>query len=207
MATLSLFRFVGQYYNVKEDIDFRIAGGPTTSSRISDKPLFALSSIALGTLSASVLFLALWAFPRLFAFSGGSHASRKPIIDAGVFEPSRPMSPYFDETPVDEEPIPFPEGPFPDVAAPVDSHEEPSVTHARKSSAPMNLPALTDAEDRFLREFSFETSVGEKDVDPLRETGPVDIATPGSAAEPGRLQAGEPTEEEYKRRLNELLRG
>lgn len=214
IATLSLFRFLGQYYNVKEDVDFRIAGGPTTVSRISDKPLFALSSVALGALSASILFLVLWALPRVFALSGGRTVSRKPLIDAGVFEPSRPMSPYFDQTAIEEEPVPFPEEPFPAPAVPVSvpmstpepspapTREEPSSVHVRKASAPVNLPALSEAEEQFLREFSFEGPLEKEDADEARETA---LAAPPAAEQ--KIPRGEPTEEEYKRRLNELLRG
>lgn len=218
IATLSLFRFLGQYYNVKEDVDFRITGGPTTVSMISDKPLFALYSVALGTLSASILFLILWALPRVFAFSGGHTVSRKPLIDAGVFEPSRPMSPYFDQTAIEEEPIPFPKEPSPAPAVPVSvpmptpepspapTREEPSSVHARKASAPVNLPALSEAEEQFLREFSFEGPLEKEDADLVRETALADIEAAPPAAEQ-EIPRGEPTEEEYKRRLNELLRG
>lgn len=212
IATLSLFRFLGQYYNVKEDVDFRIAGGPTTVSGISDMPSFVFSSIALGVFSTSVLFLALWALPRAFALSGGRVLSRKPLLDAGVFEPSRPMSPYFDQAPT-ETPVAPPE-PVPSDSPVPTSIEKPlpiprmstesTPAHIKSASAPVNLPSLSEAEEQFLKEFSFEGSLEEEEADEIREAVRAEAVVPAPEPETPR---DEPTEAEYKRRLNELLRG
>ena len=214
VATLSLFRFLGQYYNVKEDVDFRIAGGPTTVSGISHMPSFVLSSVALGVLSTSILFLALWALPRVFALSGGRAVSRKPLLDAGVFEPSRPTSPYFDQAPM-ETPV-SPREPFPSAPPMPTSVEEyppmppvpaePTAAHIKSASAPVNLPSLSEAEEQFLREFSFEGSLEEEGTDEAREAVRTGAESVVPAPEP-EAPRDEPTEAEYKRRLNELLRG
>lgn len=225
VATLSLFRFIGQYYNVKDDIDFRIAGAKATAPVIRDVPSFALSSVGLGVLSAAILFFALWALPRAFALFGGGTVSTRPVLDARVWEPMRPTSPYFDQTPRSEELVSFPEEeptlvppasepspmPIPEpapivmpVPEPSPAPEEPSAAHIRKASAPLNLPALSEAEEQFLREFSFEGSLEEEEVDEIREASRVEPVAPVAEAV---ISDEEPTEAEYKRRLNELIRG
>ena len=89
---------------------------------------------------------------------------------------------------------------------PMPTPEEPSSVHIRKASAPLNLPALSEAEAQFLREFSFEGSLEEEETDEIREASRVEPEAAMPVAE-AVLSDEEPTEAEYKRRLNELIRG
>ncbi len=97
-ASLTLFQFFGQYYNIKDDVEFRIIEGPVTSSVIGNKWGFFGASLALGVLSTGVLFLALFSLPSLMGRMRKEEVFHKPFLDAKVFEPERPLSsPYFDQ--------------------------------------------------------------------------------------------------------------
>lgn len=218
VAALSLFRFVGQYYDVKEDIDFRLAGARVPAPVIRDIPSFVFSSVGLGVLSAGILFLTLWGLPRVFSLFGGT-SPRRPVVDARVWEPMRPTSPYFDQSPRDVDPLSFPvEEPMPvpsvsepapivmSVPAPMPVPEKSFSAHAKTASAPLNLPALSEAEERFLREFSFEGPLEKEAANEIREASRIEPEVAAPAAETA-LPDEEPTEAEYKRRLNELIRG
>jgi len=98
----------------------------------------------------------------------------------------------------------------------------PAPSSERKAAAPSNLPGIfSEAEDRFLREFSFEPvseEEGEDDLGPVSGTSEGVVPAEETSSPDGRVFPvadtekpvegyPEPTEEEYRRRLNELLRG
>lgn len=208
-AALSLFRFAGQYYNVKEDVDFRIVSGPVSRS-VSDVFLHTLASLGIGALVAAAFFLLLELIPGAVAMFFGKKREGKTVFPAEVFEPKRPESPFFDERLPDEEFIPREER-FPEPEEPSAPEPEPrSVrTLGKKSGAPLNLPAMSAEEERFLNEFSFEERPEEEIPEGEPETTTSVMEEPEAPAEVSSEPTGpiEPTEEEYKRRLNELLRG
>lgn len=237
-ASLTLFQFFGQYYNIKDDVEFRIIEGPVTSSVIGNKWGFFGASLALGVLSTGVLFLALFSLPSLMGRMRKEEVFHKPFLDAKVFEPERPLSsPYFDQekdraedvSSIDElfseeegvalqtisaesepsvraEAEAVPEDALPERIA----SERGAVSTGKKAGAPLNLPAFSEAEAQFLEEFSFEKGTGqeelfleEEETDSSSENGEKNNAPSPRPSAP----RGEPTEEEYKRRLNELMRG
>jgi hypothetical protein len=207
-ATLALFGSVGRYYNLKEDIDLRVIDGPTVSTRIANPFLFAVASAGLGAVVASAFFLMLFGLPGALSFFERSRRSVGTPLRTKVFEPEMPTSPFLrDAVETDRE----------TAAAVIAEHENvfpespvrEGVAHGKKSSAPPNLPSLSEEEERFLREFSFEGSLEREEDEEVKEAivaeGNMSIRTE-AATEP--VSDGcEPTEEEYKRRLNELLRG
>jgi hypothetical protein len=217
-AALTLFGSVGQYYNLKEDIDLRVISGPTVSARITNPVLFAFASIALGLATTSVFFLVLFGIPDVISFFERKRRFSRNTLDAKVFEPEMPTSPFLRDTiETDRE----------EAAAVIAEHDIVSVpehlvpietvvpvlsAHEKKGSAPSNLPSLSEAEAQFLREFSFEGSLENEEATEVKEAlvseGTLSIrAEAAPKEEVGPDADHEPTEAEYKRRLNELLRG
>lgn len=208
-AALTLLGSVGRYYNLKEDIDLRVMNGPTASARVMSPVVFVLSSVVLGMTVAAAFFLALFGLPGAIAFFERRRRFPSGTLDAKVFEPELPISSVIRDTVgadretaaaviAEHDAADIPEQPIP-VGAPVPT---PSV-HGKRGSAPSNLPSLSEAEERFLREFSFEGSLEQEDVAEMKTA----LATPVPTPEVRPTADHEPTEEEYKRRLNELLKG
>lgn len=122
----------------------------------------------------------------------------------------------------DSETVPQPaDEPLPEKTAVREQPRVGDLVHGRKAAAPMNLPGLTEAEAQFLREFEFENQEGNDALEgfsdtsasvattettetPITEAPVAEREIPG---EPDMTQNAEPTKEEYKRRLNDLLRG
>lgn len=208
-AALTLFGSVGQYYNLKEDIDLRIMSGPTVSARITSPVLLVLSSVALGTAVATAFFLVLFGLPDAISFFERKRRFIRSPVDAKVFEPELPTSSLLRETiETDREAAAAVIADHEIVASEIPkktaSPEAPAfVAHEKKGSAPLNLPALSEAEEQFLREFSFEGSLEREEATEVKEA----LAMPAPTSEEPPVSDHEPTEEEYKRRLNELLKG
>ncbi len=208
-AALTLLGSVGQYYNLKEDIDLRVMNGPTASARVMSPGLFILSSAVSGIGVASIFFLTLFGLPDVIAFFERKRRFSGNTLDAKVFEPEMPTSSVIRDTiETDRE----------TAAAVIAERETPSVSDrpvpaeapvsapsadGKKGSAPSNLPSLSEAEEQFLREFSFEGSLEREEADEMKTV----LAVPAPTPEVQPTADHEPTEEEYKRRLNELLKG
>jgi len=205
-AALALFGLTGQYYDLKRDIDLRIMSGPTVSARISSPITFVSASIALGTMIALLFFFVLYKLPGMLSFFEQGRQSVRKTLDATIFQPQMPTAPFLRDTIETnrEEAVA--------VIAEHDSlsKEKPVAvtlsTHERKSFAPSNLPTFSEEEERFLQEFSFEGSLEKEEATEMKAAI---VSSPAGVLpmpeEPS--DEGEPTEEEYKRRLNELLRG
>lgn len=219
-AALTLFGSAGQYYNLKEDIDLRVMSGPTVSARITNPVLFAFASIALGFVVASAFFLVLFGIPDAISFFERKRRFSRNALDAKVFEPEMPTSPFLRdtiETDREEAAAVIAEHDndivnVPERSAPIEAVAPVPSTHEKKGSAPSNLPSLSEAEAQFLREFSFEGSLENEEAEEVKgvlaSEGTMTIraeAAPKEDVVPGVDH--EPTEAEYKRRLNELLRG
>lgn len=245
-ATHALFLFASRYYNVKTEADFRIIGTAPSDGVVNRISAYAFSASAAGLVTALLLFLAASFFrtvarsvPRAgkgvpVLDTGFFRPERPsvPILDEEMSE-EIPVSEEGSTVSGDADSIPDivmteeKETEEPDVPATVDKTmpspeavmEEatiPVVPAERKGAAPTNLPGMTDAESRFLEEFSFEPGE-ETDTDPEDDAGmtedileaeeePEDTAP--VSAEPAETPAAErrePTQEEYRRRLNELL--
>lgn len=219
-AAFSLFGSTGRYYNLKEDIDLRIVTGPSVSARIIHPVLLVFFSIALGLVVTSAFFFVLFGLPELLSFFERRGRYAEGTLDTKVFEPEMPTSPFLRDTvETDREAA----------AAVIAEHEtlpsavlerpvEPNVSdtdasaprNGKKASAPANLPSLSEEEERFLREFSFDESASEEPA-AVTETAvsdmPMEVPSVASDSSESPVSDHEPTEEEYKRRLNQLLRG
>lgn len=206
-ATRALFGLTGQYYNLKEAIDLRMTNGPIVAAHTSNPMLFVLSSIALGSAVSSAFFLLLFRLPNALVFFERRRTDSGSVLDAKVFEPETPTSPFFRDTiEGDREKAAAVIAECESSPASIVKKTEPT-TRERKASAPENLPALSGAEQQFLQEFSFDEPLGiESAVAEKQETERI-VAPPVPEAVPSDVRDQEPTEEEYKRRLNELLKG
>lgn len=232
-AALSLFFHAGRYYNVRTEADFRIIGSaPVMTGTVDVFPYVAVS------LLSGILF-SLFVFLIVFGYRDVVDAFREarremPMFDTRIFEPKRPSPSILEET-VPESAGTEPSGNMfeeelrearkeafasvvPTGTGEFASESAPTVTGERKGMAPMNLPELTDAEERFFDEFSFETGTedgykeesdsedglgGEEWHDEAVAETEGSASSVETAREPESPR--EPTKEEYRRRLNELL--
>lgn len=223
-AALSLSRFSSRYYNVKTGADFRILSASEPIHIIDDTGVYVIASVLAGIGLSSAMYFLLFGFPDLPDILKRRRGDLLPF-DLRLFEPKRPSSSLLSDRivpvpgsemsvqevfPATEEPmksrIPVYESlPEMDGSDVVDRDAVSAIVPGKKAAAPDNLPGLTDAEQRFLDEFSFE--------EPAEEGVPDDIGTietvdrivsdiPEIHEEPE-----EPSVEEYQRRLNELLKG
>lgn len=227
-----LFSLAGFYYNIKTDIDVRLVDGPIVKTVLRDPFLYVGASIGTGILVTSLFFWILSVTPFFFrsgesmrkgeyqeslSFSDRelSEKTRReftigesvPFIDPRKFIPTRPTSLSFEnfnqeevlhnntDTKREEEQektVAFEET-FPRYVQ----------SAAPKSQAPANLPSAQEvalfsvtATEADLP-FTFEERHYE-DVAPLDQRAEEEVVDPKTI---------EPTLEEYKRRLNELLSG
>lgn len=278
-ASLALFLFAGQYYNVKEEADFRIVDISAARYGIVDVIPYLVSSLSFGFGIVALGYLIVFGISSMRV--SGRHPSI-PSFDHRIFTPKRPaVESLFDRdaagtspegmndgedeaeegavegieeevmeaevgSPVESEaiaettPIPAPEEEavaselVPEAvtvsestseteadesALETESHPTSVATSEKKGAAPSNLPGgMTEAEKRFLNEFSFEGEAVKAEADEAEEGSEETVGSEDApegdlvpSVEPeteGVVSADtndEPTEEEYRRRLNELL--
>jgi len=220
----TMFSFAGLYYNIKTDVDMRIVDGPLVSY-VMERPLFYGGVSLLTSFSLTALFFFLLRIvPELI----GRKKKNMPLPDTYPL----PVQSNFDETLTRRaypefgvgESVPWidpkkfiPEKPH------VLSFENQSYEGVNTSSAygsrtvkhaeaPVNLPTAYDEMDLPVADesslpFEFEALPDETDIpEPQEErvmmTLQEESVVSAPSVEPVR---GEPTQEEYRRRLNALL--
>lgn len=203
----TLFAVAGFYYDIKADIDMRIIDEPIVKPVIGHPVRYILTSVGSAFGVTIVFFLILSLAPSLFGtrrkkfplngtpqideqatlhekthqdFAIGSAV---PFIDPRKFLPTRPKALSY-ELPSEEEVI------RQEIIAPVAT-----------SAAPDNLPGM----DVFELPFQFEAPVIDMSFPAEQET--IKTELPITPVSEKLEKPGEPTIEEYKRRLNELLAG
>ncbi len=217
----TLFGMAGLYYDVKADIDVRAIDGPIAETVVTQPFAYAAVSFLSAFLVTAGFFGILIMLPGMFgrarenrsaepAHDGAYHVVSEygvgdavPYIDPRKFIPTRPTS------------LPF-ENAYPE------THAAP-VAPAAKAAAPANLPIADDAFDLPVSDeplpFTFEETGsseeypvadlpfrGEHEVD--EEAASENMIMGGEEFHAHEAEErGEPTVEEYKRRLNELLGG
>ncbi len=92
-AALSLFRYASKYYDVKEEVDFRIVDGPTVSARLPDGLTLLFGLVVLCGAVAFVIspFLSLLSRGRSLFEQRKMSLSAMPF-SADMFKPKRPAS-------------------------------------------------------------------------------------------------------------------
>ncbi len=202
----SLFSLAGFYYNIKSDVDMRVVDGTILTTAVGSPFLYGVTTLSTGLLATGGFFFLLSLAPSLFrakrphrtASADGVLPTKPeknyqtyeigesvPFIDPQKFIPSRPTSLTF-ETPTEEEK---------EIRRDILSHSTKAAAPANLPVVDMpNLPVMTQADLPFQFEERGENGEGE-----------IGIPYPESEGLSEPLQ--EPSVEEYKRRLNELLSG
>lgn len=197
----NLFDSVGLYYNIKEDVDVRLVDGPVVSSEINYGYLLLLISILAGYsiaflmdkfLKSTELFLRAAYFKKSFFNPGKKSAEKKsepadveksesiPDIDAVSESDTKDKELERLNEIIQQDIYPnFPEMP---------------VSQPRKASAPDNLP---------IADSSFFMTETQQNQEILSEEEKPEVEESNQEQDIKR----EPTPEELKKRLNELLRG
>jgi len=202
----ALLQTASLYYDIEKDVKVRVIDGPITGPKIAQPALLAAVAFVTSLAVTSIFF-------GILSFLGGAAPRRGPQsefvpvykealpkksegklpvgesvpwINPDKFVPVRPAGLSFENT----------EGALPQAAG-------PRVSFQKKSSAPSNLPIL-DEEAWSSMFASGEPSSEEPESEEEPETAPEPAIGPDQLY---KKDVSEPTIEEYKRRLNELLRG
>lgn len=200
-ASLSLFRYVSRYYDIRRQADFRIVDGPSVSVTTTGAFGLALAGCVIGFLVALAAVLLMNGAERMRRIRFGDVRATLPF-DADMFRPKRPVSTILSdsETEGDDREEFVGEEILDDVSAPMAA--TPSV---KQAPAPADIPVFSEEEARFLEEFSFEEGPS-PEADVAEEEAASDPVTE-TAVDPEASVHPSATDEEYRRRLNELLRG
>lgn len=228
----TLFSVASLYYNVKTDVDIRVIDGPLLRYALVSPLLFGAVSLFTGFFITTLFFLLLNAVPEFIvrrkknllldetavrqnislekyvvpekAYPEFSPGETVPWIDPKKFIPAKPRALSFENTLQETK------------------KSMPSVAHA---PAPANLPVapsemeLPVADEVFLPfefeapaldlEVSFPSKQGDPLGFPIRGEHSImaSMETPSQGESDSTTDRGEPTTDEYKRRLNELLSG
>lgn len=191
----TLFSVASFYYNIKTDIDLRVVDEPIVKTTVAYPVRYVLISFASASGATVVFFLLLSTLPGFLGKPKKQPATvdfpigaSVPFIDPQKFIPARPSSLSFES-----------------------SHKEQTKeTVAPRVASERMLPGM-DAE----LPFQFEETYPEEREE---EAGLTDLPLTGGVigggatavietVEEAPVKKDEPTPEEYKRRLNELLSG
>lgn len=209
-ASRELFSLVGRYYDIRNNIGVRSIGAPRVDGFIAHPVLLIVSGLASGILFSGAFFSIILSLARM-AFSARKKECASvseqvffPENDKADHEPeesSRAFSPdAFVPKKMDAKFFSF---------EPSGIEREKDYAHFNRGPAPMNLPVALDESEPIPEFLSLESiSTGEKsdsddggdifpEIEPMIDDAPADESP---------LER-EPTAEEYKRRLNDLLQG
>lgn len=209
-ATVSaLFNILAHYYDIKNDVDFRIIDGPIVSSSAENLPLIILISLLLGSLASIVINFISYSISKLFgekqeeAATGfrWSALEKKAITPTSI--PKSQKNPTSQEKPASrEKPIPK------EKEVKIEEYKVPQsvvITPAKQSSAPGNLSFIDEEYFRnvIMKRIKKEPAKEEAPAPEIPKEGELTETPAEEAPDPHR----EPTQEELKKRLNQLLRG
>ncbi len=217
----TMFAVAGLYYNVKTDVDMRIIDGPIAARAFDNILLFSVTSILTGFCVTVVFF---WLLKMVPGFIGGPRKSidlgnisavgdktyleseigeTVPWIDPRTFVPAKPKTLSFENVVQETQGAPATRTAY----------------SAKRAQAPLNLPIADDTmdlpvadEDSLPFEFeawpaATESYRGEPEDIELSFAEPISDMTQPETERQLSEERDEPTVEEYKRRLNELLSG
>ncbi len=193
----ALFAVAAFYYNVKTDIDLRVVDEPIIKTVVGEPIRYVVTSLGSALFLTTLFFMLLSLLPTLFGRDLGRTpefpvGASVPYIDPQKFVPERPVMTF--------ESAPKTRGETPETPA---KAETESVTTERL------LPGMDATE----LPFQFETNFPDDEAEETTELADLPVmngfveSTPIAPATPEPVKKDEPTIEEYKRRLNELLSG
>lgn len=170
-----------RYYDIEREIDVKVIDGPLSATAISTPVLYALVSLLSGFLITTLFFAALFGFGKIARPLGKK--TEEPTLPIGEAVPWIDPSKF---VPVKPRALAYDEAD--EVGSSVNEDASDQTASAPIQEAPANLPVMDE-----IPAFEFENAPEEETVseNSQEESAP----------------QGEPSAEEYKRRLNELLRG
>ncbi|MBP7060489.1 MAG: hypothetical protein KBA91_00740 [Candidatus Moranbacteria bacterium] len=190
----ALFAMASFYYNIKTDIDLRVVDGVIVKTVIAHPVRYVATSVVSAFGVTTVFFLTLATVPgllgrrRMVRPVSQTEIESVPFLDPQKFVPARPTTLHFEGTPTETRA----------------GEEKMKGSHGGSDRL---LPGMEATELPFQFE---ETYPEEAALTNLPLSGGflderVDVPASEVSVEP--VKQGEPTVEEYKRRLNELLAG
>ncbi len=215
-----LFEQIGAYYDIRSDISVRLVEGPFVRTSVASPLLWVGTSLGLGMAAALVVTFIVSYIGALSpsvrtAPVSESRAPRKtaepakPSFHPSAFIPKKPLALFSEsgEAKAHEEK-------WDKILAVQEAEAKRAELHdlmvrsakpvapIAAAAAPANLPVMD--ENEFFAQFQATAAAQEAAAEaaPLIEEAPV-VATPEVSAP---VEAVEPTVEEYRRRLNELLK-
>jgi len=230
----TMFSVAGLYYNVKTDVDMRIVDGPLVSYTLQ-KPFLYVGTILFTSLSlTSLFFFLLRIVPELIGKKKMERTPSDTAFlrELGVFDELDERHAYPEYSANDYttwiDPKKFiPEKPQALSFERSAQEETQRVSGVKHASAPANLPIASDEinlpvadETSLLFEFepreedaevegieaeSFEDMTTPSIIGEMLPIVPVSFVVPEHRESASTTHQGEPTQEDYKRRLNELL--
>lgn len=227
----TMFAVAGFYYDVKTDIDMRIVDGPVAARVLENPALFFVTSILTGLSVTAVFFWLLNMVPgfiggrsktadfgKLSAVADTAHPEfeigETPWIDPRKFVPAKPSELSFGKraqapanlpaSPNRGEPTAYDEMDLPvadEASLPFQFEERPAAAEPyRGEPEDIEVPFAESMEETLPIQPETLLSFEDQDISAVPEP----FQSEPSSSE---LKRGEPTAEEYKRRLNELLAG
>lgn len=195
----TLFETASLYYNIKTDLDVRLIENAVIRPVVRSYPRLVLWSLVSGIIITSLFFAILSALDRLFSHQRStpffSHVPSEQHISPDTFKPVPPA--YF---PVQEERTEYiaPEAGEDDLHVTFETAETAHQPSA-KAAAPPNLPILEEGELSPL--LGAQARLIKQDIDAT-------VARQSEETEVVHVpRTEEPSNEEYRRRLNDLLSG
>lgn len=199
----TLFNIMSYYYNIKSDADFRIVDGPNVSTKAKNWFLIAILSLAIGAVISLVInFISSFISNYLLEKREGLRFK----FDKSFFE-----SKFLPKKDAGEKPEPekiIEKAKEIKAAAPIQAP-------VKKSFAPENLPTapgnLSFIDEDYFRTTIIKSGVSSKvKTDSTQKeipTVPEEKQTATQKEETAANLHREPTQEELKKRLNQLLKG
>lgn len=217
-TTQTLLGAASFYYDIRSEVDLRIIDGPFTKRFVEAPVWYFFASLGSGALLSVLFFGLLRLVPNLYAVLqkgpgkqrafpdlkigeeplAGYHVGESvPLIDPKKFLPSRPRTLRFEEQHEDRR-----------------ASVSAASIRSPKASAPPNLPVATRAEPgEMAGSFPEEPTAPENlpfaDSDftfSEKNDDASEFSVPEPLAGPKVPETAEPTAEEYKARLNKLLK-
>lgn len=173
----TLFASTSRYYDIKKDIDLRVIDGPIISPVIKNLVGLILLSLVLGLILAYLISISLQAVLGFISEIGQKLPQKKASIRREILFPKLPSI---------EKNLSF------------IKKTQPAI---KQHGAPDNLPIATGPYPFDGKSLSHQEIAAEEINEP--KTIPEDL----QSAKADLLENSEPTEEELKRRLNQLIRG
>jgi uncharacterized protein (DUF1499 family) len=191
----TLFNVMGFYYDIKKDVDFRIIEGPITNNATINWFFPLIYSLLAGALSFFVINLI---FQNIPSYSKGEMKEKTEEF-FGIFKKTK-VKPEITEEEVYEIKAKPPVTP---------------ISPEKKSPAPENLP-FAPGELTFIDEDYFRNNIiknGKSETKKIEKPA-VEASIEASMKSPKEIKPSEsadfhrePTKEELKKRLNQLLKG